>query len=94
MKFKDAFQYFLDDYGITKEHNQKENKNKMKAPWTLQDGWLVLQKRIDNGTTYALFTQRPTPDNDVVDMTLQVILKIGLFAQEYGEWHAKEDTRM
>ena len=31
MKFKDAFQYFLDNYGVTTEHDQEENKNKMKA---------------------------------------------------------------
>ena len=47
----------------------------MKAMWTLQDGWLLLQKRIDDGTTYALFVQCLIPDNNVVDMTLQVILK-------------------
>ena len=26
MKFKDAFQYFLDNYWATTEHNQEENK--------------------------------------------------------------------
>ena len=42
MKFKDAFQYFLDDYGATTKYDQEENKNKMTTPQTLQDGWLVL----------------------------------------------------
>ena len=63
----------------------------MKTPWTLQDGWLILQKRINDGTSYALFTQYPILDNNVVDMTLQVILKTGLFAQEYGEWHVRPE---
>ena len=57
----------------------------MKAPWTLQDGWLILQKRIDDGIIYALFAQHAIADKDGVDMTMQVILKTGLFALEYGE---------
>ena len=39
MNFKDAFQIFLDDFGATTEHDREENKNRMKAPWTLLDGW-------------------------------------------------------
>ena len=57
----------------------------MKAPWTLQDGWLILQKRIDDGIIYALFVQHGISDKDVVDMTMQVILKTGLFALKYGK---------
>ena len=52
MNFKDAFQIFLDNFGTTTEHEREENKNRMKAPWTLQDGWLI---RIDDGIIYALF---------------------------------------
>ena len=50
MKSKATFQHFLYDYGTTAEHDLEENKNKMKALWTLQDRWLILQKQIDNGT--------------------------------------------
>jgi len=89
MNFKDAFQIFLDGFGATTEHDCEENKNRMKAPWTLQDGWLILQKRIDNGIIYALFAQHVIADKDVVNMTMQVILKTGIFALEYGEWHTK-----
>ena len=35
MKFNDVFQYFLNNYRATTENDQEENKNKMKAPWTL-----------------------------------------------------------
>ena len=38
MNFKDTFQIFLDDFGATTEYDREENKNRMKAPWTLQDG--------------------------------------------------------
>jgi len=53
MNFKDAFQMFLDDFGATTEHDREENRNRMKAPWTLQDGWLILRKRIDDGIIYT-----------------------------------------
>ena len=67
MNFKDAFQIFLDGFGATTEHDCEENKNRMKAPWTLQDRWLILQKRIDDGIIYALFAQHAIADKDVVD---------------------------
>ena len=47
----------------------------------------MLQKRIDDGIIFALFANHGIADKDVVDMTMQVILKTGLFAFEYGEWH-------
>ena len=50
MKSEATFSHFLYDYGTTAEHDLEENKNKMKALWTLQDRWLILQKQIDNGT--------------------------------------------
>ena len=65
----------------------------MKTPWTLQDGWLILQKRINNCIIYTLFVQHGISDKYVVDMAIQVILKIGIFALEYGEWHAKPDNQ-
>ena len=64
----------------------------MKDPWTFQDGWLILQKRIDGRIVYALFVQHAISDKDVVDMTMHVILKTGLFALEYGEWHTKPEN--
>jgi len=75
--FKLVFQTFLDDFGATTEHNREENKNRMKAPWTLQDRWLILQKRINDGIIYALFAHHAISDKDLVDMTMQVILKTG-----------------
>jgi len=92
MNFKFAFQTFLEDFGATTEHDREENKNRMKAHWTLQEGWLILQKRIDDGIIYALFAQHTIYNKDVVDMTMQVILKTGLFTLEYGEWHTKPEN--
>ena len=36
MNFKLAFKVFLDS--ATTEHDREENKNRMKAPYTFQDG--------------------------------------------------------
>ena len=83
MNFKNAFQTFLKDFGVTTEHDQEEINNKMKAPWTLQGGWLTLQKRIDDGIIYALFAQHTISNKDMANMTMQVILKTGLFVLKY-----------
>ena len=55
MTFRHAFPVFLDNYRATLEHDGEENKNRMKAPWSLQDGWLVLQKWINDGIIFSLF---------------------------------------
>ena len=91
MKFKDVFQHFLNNYGEITEHNCKESRSKMKALWALQDGWLLLQKQIDDGIMYSLFAQCPIPNNDILDIAMQVILKTGVFALKYGEWHARSE---
>ena len=66
----------------------------MKAPWTLQDRWLILQKCIDDGITYTLFGQHGISDNDEVDTTMQVILETGLFALEYySTWYTEPDNQ-
>ena len=93
MNFKPAFQTFLQDFGATTEHDRVENKNRMKAPCTLQGEWPVLQKCIDDGIIYALFAQHVIADKDMVNMTMQFILKTGLFALEYGEWHTKPEAQ-
>ena len=41
---------------------------------------------INDGIIYALFAQHIISDRDVVNMTMQVILKMGLFAMEYRTW--------
>ena len=92
MNFKLVFQTFLDDFGATIEHAREDNKNRMKAPCTLQDGWLILQKRINDGIIYTLFTQHAILDKDVISTTMQVILKTGRFALGYGEWHTKPEN--
>ena len=73
MKFKDAFLYFLNDCDVTTTHIWEENKNKMKTPWMLQYGWLVLQTWINDGTIYALFAQHAIPNYDVINMVIQTI---------------------
>ena len=49
------------------------------------------KSKFDDGIIHALFAQHTISNKDVVDMTMQVILKTGLFALEYGEWHSKPE---
>jgi len=72
-------------YGCILEAYSINPTNPEPTPIFLQDRWLILQKRINNGIIYTLFAQHATFDKDVVDMTMQVILNTGLFVLEYGE---------
>ena len=59
----------------------------MKGAWALQDGWERLQKQIDDGTIYAIFTGHQIPDSEVVDMAITLIVQTGLFGTQYEQWH-------
>ena len=62
LQFRDCFTYFIGRYGATNETERSENRERMKAPWTLQEGWERLQKQIDDGHIYSLFANHPIQD--------------------------------
>ena len=63
----------------------------MKTAWALQDGWERLQKQINDGTIYAIFTGHQIPDNEVVDVAITLIIQTGLFSTQYKQWHERAD---
>ena len=65
----------------------------MKKAWSIQDGWHKLKNQIKEGLLYASFGQAPISDNNVCDITIQLILDTGLFANEYTEWTAHTTTK-
>jgi hypothetical protein len=89
MSFRDIFQWFLGRYGVTDEGDRDDNKKRMEADWNLQDGWHKLERQIEEGIMYAVFTGYAMHDYDIVDIAVRVIMRTGLFAQEYKEWHGR-----
>ena len=91
LQFRDCFTYFIGRYGATNETERSENRERMKAPWTLQEGWERLQKQIDDGHIYSLFVTHPIQDSDLVDCAITVIGQTGLFTTQYEQWHERAD---
>ena len=44
VQFRQCLAYFLQQYGHTNEKERADNKELLKVPWALQDGWENLQK--------------------------------------------------
>ena len=85
VQFRDCLAYFLQRYGTTNETKRAKNKELMKTPWALQDRWERLQKQINDGTIYAIFTGHQIPDNEVADMAITLIIQTGLFGTQYEQ---------
>ncbi len=92
MAFRDMFAWFLERYGETDENDHEDNKKRMEADWNLQDGWHKLERQIEEGIMFTVFTGYAMPDYDIVDVGVRVIMRTGLFTQEYKQWHARVQT--
>ena len=89
VQFRECFTYFLGRYGATNESERSANKEAMKTPWTLQDGWERLQKQMDDGHIYSIFANATIPDTELVDIAITVINQTGLFTNQYEQWHKR-----
>ena len=63
----------------------------MKKDWTLQDNWENLRRQMEEGQLYAQFEQSPMTKQDIVDITLLVLMKPGLFEPQYEQWKTEPD---
>ena len=92
-QFRECFAYFVGKYGATNETERADNKQRMKAAWTLQDGWERLEQQIEDGQLFALFADHAIQDHELVDMAIGVIGQTGLFSNQYIQWHERAATQ-
>jgi len=92
-QFREAFAYFVGKYGATNEGERADNKDRMKAAWTLQDGWERLEQQIEDSQLFALFAHHAITDHELVDTAIGVIGQTGLFANQYEQWHESPDDQ-
>ena len=87
-RFIDTLQFFYDQYGIQDEAEIEQNRESMKQPWNINQGFALLKNRMDDGMAYASFAKQTLEASDVLNMFLTVIVATGLFQTQYEEWHA------
>ena len=87
--YLDCVGWFVAKYGDTTEPEREDNRQRMRATWQLADGFNKLQKQIEEGMLYALVTNAPIPQADVIDIAITVMMQTGLFEPAYEQWHAR-----
>ena len=64
----------------------------MERDWILQQGFETLVQQIETRIEYATFSGHPIIDYQLVDIAMRVLMRQGLFATQYEQWHARANT--
>lgn len=91
--FRNVFDRFVNEYGITDENDRKANKERMEAEWHPNDGIQTLIGRIDDGIEFAHYAgaAHRISDSEAVDIALRTITRCGLFEHDYELWQQRQD---
>ena len=93
MEFQDCFKWLIDQYGQCTKQDQINNKELMKREWNPIDGFEALITQIMEGITCANFSGSPMSDQDIMDISIQVIMRCNLLAEPYTKWHKHTETK-
>ena len=88
MVFGRVFQWFLERYRQSNETDRFENRTRMEADWSFDNGVKTLINQINTRLMYATYTRNPMNDQETVNIAMQIVLKSGLFIEAYSTWHA------
>ena len=80
--------HFYEHFGIRDEAEIEQNRNKMRKPWNIADGWEVLKDQFYDGIAYAVFADAKISAANVLSMLISVLVKTRVFQAQYEEWHA------
>jgi hypothetical protein len=73
-------------YGMTTVKDHDANRLRMAANWHRADGFDALMLRLFTGTAYTNACRYPIANRDVIDISIRVIKRSGLYAEEYKQW--------
>ena len=65
----------------------EQNRDDMRKPWNIADGWEVLKDGFDDGIAYVVFADAQINAADKLNMLISIFLKTGVFQAQYEEWH-------
>ena len=91
--FCDTFQFFLEQYGVSTEAERQNNKDNMRAEWTIADGFEALVARIDDAIHYGELAGHKIPNAEAVDAGLTAFLKTGQLGAACEEWLEQADDQ-
>ena len=70
MVFGRVFQWFLEQYGQSNETERHENRTRMEADWSFDEGVETLINQINTSLRYATYTRNAMSDRETVDTAM------------------------
>jgi hypothetical protein len=84
------FVWFVDHYGKTMAEDPEANHKRMAANWHPTDGFDTLILRLFTDAAFAGCTNFTMANRNIIDISLCVIKRFGMYAEEYKAWIARE----
>jgi hypothetical protein len=91
--FVDMFEWFVGHHGKTTAKDCNTNRLHMAANWHPANGFDTLALHLFTGVAYAGCMGYTVADHDIVDISLRVIKRCGMYAKEYKAWIACKAKR-
>jgi hypothetical protein len=88
--FLHMFDWFINKYGKMTTKDCEENWQKMAANWHPSDGFEPLAARLFVSASYASVARYPMNNHGVINISLRVIKRCGMYSKEYKNWIACE----
>jgi hypothetical protein len=89
--FLHMFDWFIGKYGKTTTKDREENQQRMAADWHPSDCFELLAMRLFISASYASAARYPMEEHDIIDISLLVIKRCGMYSEEYKGWIAREN---
>ena len=90
--FLHMFNWFIEKYGRTATEDHEDNRQRIAADWHPSNGFEPLVTRLFIGASYASAALYPMDDRNVIDISLRVIKRCGMYSKEYKDWIAHEQA--
>ncbi len=87
-----TFDWFITKYGRTTTKDCKENWQRMAVTWHPSKGFEPLATRLFIGVSYTSAACYQMDDHDVIDISLHIIKRCGMYAKEYKNWILRENA--
>jgi hypothetical protein len=91
MVFLHMFDWFITKYGKTMAKDREDNRQRMAADWHPSDGFEPLATGLLIGASYVSVACYPMDDCNVIDISLRVIKRCGMYSEEYKNWIARKN---
>ena len=85
------FDWFITKYGKTTTKDREENWQRVAADWHPADGFEPLAMHLFIGASYASAAPYPMDDRDVINISLRIIKRCGMYSEEYKNWIVREN---